>query len=600
MLTSDKIFEYLTNDSNIIWREDTRHEAMLLLCPFIRICSSSQYELLLDYFLKGPPNLGSENRDKAKDDSSIFELLNYIKIKCKKDLAENANNIFEALQVKGYQPDIDNPGIKAYLLSSEARPYIPEFPDLLSLDAMQVVTRVLEQEDTIRFDRRDICEQCGSLIVKDIEWGTSVLNAIRQRIDEFTGNQIGPLLWGIRTGLEDKEVNDDNNKYIGNLLDILHQIVQIRPSAEVWSSLPSVLEKIIDKFNIDDSAWLELAASLSTVYIDFDYDHGENTDEIRWLDRAINHPLGRITTIFLNYAQLAINQQAEDEIKYELPIESQNHFEEILGNYNVGSRYSLCILEQRFSWFEAVNKTWAHKYLEPFFHWGRNDEATLVSWSGYLWSNSFSKYLSDNYENMYLECVKRISDLGESEQSGLAKHISGIFWFGSAEIKLLKATISLSDASFISGVIDGWPSHLANSSDEVTEKFFVKIVEPIWAWMDMKGDLQVERGVLINDSLWHLLPYSKSRFPDVVPSALKTPLQRARDSHRMLDGMLKSNLAELYPLEFVRVMHQVLIADEHPEYNNDKWEEIWSLVSRQQSDEAVEFRDLLERRRLIQ
>jgi len=598
-LTSDEIFEYLTSTSNIIWRENTRHEAMLLACSFIEICSQKQYEKLINYFLQGPPDIGLDDQDLSDADASVFELLHYVHEKCEKQLTSTANKIHQSLQKKGYQANIENPGIRTYLLASKSELHVPEFPDLLSMNATQVVTRILEQEDNIRFERRAIYEQCGALMVVHRDWGVSVLEVIGQRIGEFEGNQIGPVFWGMHAGLEDQELNEANTKHIISLIESLRQIIHAHPSVELWSSLPSVLEKVVEKFHLECSVWNEIAALLTRIYINFDYSRSEGEDDIRWLDRAINHPLGRITTIFLNEVQRSVNTQVKENSKYSLPVECRNHFETVLLDYEDGSRYSLCIMAQRFRWFEAIDIDWAHKYLEPYFHWGLKIDEAVVTWSGFLWANSLSTYLSDNYESMYLPCVNRLNEFGGSAQKGLAKHISAIFWFGYADMKLLKATIDIADKNFICRIIREWPSHFSNASDEVLENFFIKIIEPVWEWMNIKGVLRTDRGVDINNSLWHLLPYSKNRFHEVALLALKIPFTTTRDDHRILDGMLKSGLADSFPLEFAQIMHQVLVVAENPQWKKDKWIEIWQLIAGKDFDEVSMFRDELERQQII-
>ena len=159
----------------------------------------------------------------------------------------------------------------------------------------------------------------------------------------------------------------------------------------------------------------------------------------------------------------------------------EQFFFDLLGHYNVGSRYGLCLLAPWLSWLEAV----APKIAEAMyrvFEWTSDEERPLVAWSGYLWSNTLARSLVSNFELTYLSAARHYSKFGQEECRGLANHVSAVFWLHPNKVELLFQFASSVNSDIRIQLVHNWKRHLDGASHESITLFLNEIVFPYWDW----------------------------------------------------------------------------------------------------------------------
>jgi hypothetical protein len=114
------------------------------------------------------------------------------------------------------------------------------------------------------------------------------------------------------------------------------------------------------------TSWTEIGIRLAALFEAFDYERTEEKEPIEWHQRAINHPYGDVTELFLNLAQQQVNVLLRSEKPLTLDLQAEQFFSTIVAKYNCGSRYGLCLLAQRLRWMEAVSSKFAPLLLSTF------------------------------------------------------------------------------------------------------------------------------------------------------------------------------------------------------------------------------------------
>jgi len=390
---------------------------------------------ITNYILNGPPRKQYRDEESYKQDAelSIFRLLSYIESN-DLPLTKVAREHLE--EIKRRNPDLRLPK-DADLAAAEVEVEWgrSEFTieEILKKQPKEVARLLKEYEGHWERSRRDLCEIVGKACRRNSNWCLQLLGEIKESVTELPDDSLNPIMWGLRS----KERGEEETwkiEHVKKLFVLLEKMIDERPEAKFLDGLASLVESWEKDLDLGLDLWGNLTRRLSVIFATFDYERAEEDGPIEWIQRAINHPFGTLTELYLECANKAISSQAKSGEKYDLDAEILRFFEYTTQNYAAGTRYALCLLARHLGWLEAVVPNWTEKNLVPLFYRDNNRELTIVLWSGYLWGRTLSRYLSERFRDSYLHAATYYRDFAKQEQEGFVVHVAGLAWFGNIQL----------------------------------------------------------------------------------------------------------------------------------------------------------------------
>ena len=575
----------LTNE-NILWRYETKHEASLLYKTLYEKAPELR-ESIVDHVLKGRPRRKDEKQleYELQVEYKIYDLLNYLK-KANLPLTEKGLKRLAAINKKHpdleYDPEeMDGSGVKVLQHQNE-----------FSIEEIYKKSPK-ELGDLLKGEQanRDLFETIGATCAQYPDWCIATLEYLKEIVTELPQAAMNFILWGLRV---DKDENGSvTEDHIKQLLKLLKIMTDKRPEGSFWSSLPTTLEIWVEKYNLNIDHWHDLTEKLMEIFKNFDFEREAKNEPIEWIQRAIDHPLGTLTNLYLKYTQKLIEEQSDEMQTYKIDTRIVNFFSLITENYEAGTRYGLCIIAKGLRWFEFVLPDWTKLKLIPKFYTGDNSERSIVIWSGYLWSRQLSLDLSTNFKETYLGISQHFNDFGKGEKEGLVIHVASLVWFSKIKLDDLKKFTIYIDSTGRIKLLNSWENYLQKANKDVAEKFWENIILPYWDWCNLQHYLVLPDGNNERFHFWKLSPYSHDVFPlaakkalDYTPGVIKNEYLFARD-------LAKSDLESRYSKEFVDILIAFIKAIENPNWHHKQWEELWNKVKDSKAERLPELKDEL-------
>lgn len=591
MLDSAHVLDVLFGTGNALWRRETQHEAMLLMTALYKADAGAR-EKISSALLAGPPSqLLKEEVEKEKD-GDIFEMLAFLESEHLPLLPEAQRKLAAIREQHPEWKPVKFPGLSLWVESPDLDKGVSS-DEINSAAPEDIPNQIIRSEEQMGKSRRDLCEAIGVRIGRDPQWGLQVVDVLQVNVQNLPADAINPILWGIRATLTDnssKITADD----VRTLLDKFFAMIEKMPKPSMWSSLPSLIHTLVEKFRIAVESWNELAVRLATIFEAFDYEREEETGPIEWRHRSINHPYGDTTELYLTLAQQHVNALSAAGKPLSLEPHAESFFSHMLAHYNIGSRYGLCLLAPWLSWIEAVSPKFADS-LYPDFEWVGEDERSLVVWSGYLWSNTISRRLVENFETTYLTAAKHHSDLASQERRALANHVSAVFWFHPDRPQLLCEFGGGVDSELRVMLLHGWKRHLANAEEANAVKFFQNVVFPYWDWCVRQDFFRRAEGDRERFGFWELVPLAFTAFQEASRRAIQSRPVKPQDVGLFVrDAVNDATLR--YPNELTELLIAFLDFDPSPHWHEADWSKIWPRLKNTGANRLVDLENSLARR----
>ena len=571
MIDNAHALDVLFGEGNALWRKETRHESMLLMRALCKADAAAREKISAAILAGPPPQLLA-----GKDDDGewhIFEMLAFLDseelplpLEAQRKLAEIRKRHPE-WKPKKY------PGISIWMEPGRVGKTVT-IDEIKSVAPGEIPNRIKTSEKTLE-SRRDVCETVGAAIGRDPEWGWRVMDALQDNVENLPLDAINPILWGIRATLTDNTIKIDKAGVL-TLLDKFRSMVEKRPIPLMWSSLPSLMQNLVAKFELSIESWNGLAIQLASLFEDFDYEGSEEEKPIEWRHRAINHPYGDTTELYLTLARQHVNALSTADKPLALEPHAESFFCHILAHYNVGSRHGLCLLAPWLSWMEAVSPKFAESFY-LVFGWMSDGERPLVAWSGYLWSNTVSRRLVQDFETTYIPAAKRHNEFASQERRGLAIHVSTVFWFHPDRVYLLYQFAIAVDSELRVGLLRGWKSHLENAQAESAKKFFDTIVFPYWDWCARQDFFSGDNGDKERFAFWELVPVSFESFPEACKRAIQSQPSKITDVGLFVQDSINDSTLR-YPNELTELLIALLEFDPNPHWQENDWRQGWQAL----------------------
>lgn len=130
----------------------------------------------------------------------------------------------------------------------------------------------------------------------------------------------------------------------------------------------------------------------------------------RWLDRAINHPGGKLTEFFLHALAGEWRQHQDDWVG--LPGVYRDLLARVLERDSFAKRLGAVVLASQFHFLYAADREWAVENVLPLFGWETNIQRAEEAWHGFLvWGRLNSEALVDDMLPFFEQTFLHLSDL---------------------------------------------------------------------------------------------------------------------------------------------------------------------------------------------
>ena len=591
MIDSGHMLDVLFGKANALWRRETQHEAMLLMTALYKADAEAR-EQISSAILAGPPQQFLKEEGDEEKDGHIFEMLAILESEHLPLLPEAERKLATLREQHPEWKPAKFPGLSLWVESPGSDKGIPAY-EINTLVPEDIPDQIIQFQEKIGKSRRDLCEGIGVRIGRDPQWGLRVMDVLQVNVQKLPADAINPILWGIRATVTDNssEITADE---IRTLIDKFLAMIEKMPTPSMWSSLPSLMQTLAGKFGLIVESWNELAVRLASIFEAFDYEREEEPRPIEWRHRAINHPYGDTTELYLTLAQQHVNTLSAAGKALGLEPHAESFFSHMLAHYNIGSRYGLCLLAPWLSWIEAVSPKFADS-LYPDFEWVREEERSLVAWSGYLWSNTLSRRLVENFGSTYLTTAKHHSDLASQERRAFANHVSAVFWFYPDRPELLCEFANRVDSELRVMLLHGWKRHLANAEEANAVKFFENVVFPYWDWCARQDFFSGADGDKERFGFWELAPLSFASFPEACRRAMqRRPSKIDHVGLLVQDAVNDSTLR--HPNELSELLIGLLDFDSSPHWYEADWRKIWHTLKSTGTKGLIDLENALARK----
>ena len=201
----------------------------------------------------------------------------------------------------------------------------------------------------------------------------------------------------------------DFSEAVQDLCELAHErewpTIAWKSALQVWQSkelcqkslldmlevLATAPDDVVQSLDLEIGSWLQYVAKtlenqqsdfFSLCYRVLSFTYEKQTGIKDCVNRAINHPVGRITQALLNWC---IHHHPSKD-KQGLPDEARSIFTELCDVHKYPSYYGRILLAARAVFLYRCDAGWTKKHLLPFFDWSESEEEAKAMWSGFLWS----------------------------------------------------------------------------------------------------------------------------------------------------------------------------------------------------------------------
>ena len=140
----------------------------------------------------------------------------------------------------------------------------------------------------------------------------------------------------------------------------------------------------------------------------------DDPEKDKWIERAINRPIGRLTTALLDLMFRRGLKAGEG-----FPADFQDRLEKLVEAQPVQLRLARVILASRLVYLFAVDPAWAAAVLIPYSDWRQSEDEAIAFWLGYCWNGRINADLWSAFVDFFFDAFTpaRIARLGSSSDT---------------------------------------------------------------------------------------------------------------------------------------------------------------------------------------
>jgi hypothetical protein len=558
LTANDKINWMLDKDFVITF--EMKHEIFQLLKNAYPDADPGVRKVLLDSITSKIDALPEEKeQDKAHKDYEKFNILYWLS-----QAAPGCKDVAEHLAaVKEKHPDFgprEHPDMDHWF--SEASWLGPHSPvsaeDLLKKPPKEWFEyfSTFKGEDIFRSpDRNGLLYSIAEAVKKDFEWGRELSDLLiaqnkpssdlwQSVIIGWNGTNLSEQDWEyILSALDDERLAKHFSNYISDLLQHGVENEEARIPLNLFYKADSVARKV----------WETLQ------------DEGEK--EARdWLQRAINHPGGKLAMFWLHSLSFT---RKETNLKEEgLPQPFRMRFETILSENNEAAALGRVVLASQLGFLFAANRDWAKENIVSLLDWDRDVQKAQQAWDGWLSWGRLSEPLLDELIPLYKKSFFHISSELKGERDRFIQWVVNIsiFWMEDPLANgwvpdFLQAVEEEDRISFTSHV----GNHLMRMKTDIMRKLWDRWLKRYWEGRNEGNPVPLSDNELKKMLEWvgELEPV----FPEAVELICKGRIPQFE--HCTLFWRLKkeeSNITTLFPDDLAKLLVHLTTNLQMPRY----------------------------------
>jgi hypothetical protein len=527
-------------------------------------------QAIIDYILAPPPT--SARTTPESTEYFKFEMLSCLS-ETGIDLPKEATEVVEELRTAHPQWKVREESDEELQLPEDNIGINPQ--EIRTKKPRDVAHELISRKTSGSFE--GYANAIGQVFLEEPHWTLDFLSNVVERIQELPESTFSSIQFGMLRN--DAAAASWSPEDVRNLLEAIQRLVEIRKSAELWRSVPWLLQKFQTQIaNISMEQWIPLIKALYTLY----KNQTEEGHSESWYFYAINHPVGHLLQLCVVVSSIEVKKQSQEGHAYHLPTELKDFYTEIASSKDPGAIYGFCILCNVLGWLEAVDPSWTSAALVPSFKWDPFLEKVLVAWSGYLYGGRLSTFLSQRFKETYLESAGNVSKFTKYEREQLAGHFAALIWFKHIDLAQLAEFAKTSSTELRLSFFYKIEKFLKESEPSRAEQFWKEILINLW-------DLLQSLKVVTQEELYQfyrLILYSGTEFPNVTKKLLQRPVPTGQRYDRLYWHLEKNHLqlqkeslAEKYPAEMCVFITRMIDANATPMWGGDQLRTLWKCLS---------------------
>lgn len=393
IIPTDRALEWLLQDDSWwLWSVATSREGIRLLISLAPRLDNAQLARLEQAVLAGAPremyrpDIEAERLDRIQERDIWVRLAKLAAAGA--ELSETTQHTLRALEKrhpKWQIADNDRDEFSTWMsMSGESRVSVTTPHDPAELEAW-----LSEEEGPDPWHEDDWADRCRN----DLDTAASALAALARR-----------GIWPTRRWSQALHVWSQD-ELAQNAWDRVASILEQAPVEHLQGlshDLGLWLQKVAKTFQGQETEFLGLCDRLLAL----DYEPTDDTDDV--VDRAINHPVGRVAEALLEYwysGSLEDEQGLRDEFRERFSI---------LCDVEVSFfRFGRVLLAAHVISLFRVDRAWARECLLPLFNWSRSEPEARSAWGGFLWSPQLYRPLVEEFMRDFLDTASHYEELGQ-------------------------------------------------------------------------------------------------------------------------------------------------------------------------------------------
>jgi len=266
-------------------------------------------------------------------------------------------------------------------------------------------------------DRNGLLQIIGEAVRQDFEWGKELANLLIDHNDPAID------LWeSVIRGWDSAELSD---KQWGHILSMLNNKKLVKHH---YRHISDLLERGIGKGDKGiPLKMLKKADSVAQkVWASLQGEGVVETDD--WLQKAINHPGGKLTEFWLHSLYRSRKEKGDKEEG--LPQRYRMHFTTIVSENNEAAIFGRVVLASQLEFLFGVDKDWVKKNMVPLLDWDRNVQQAQQAWDGWLNGGRPSEPLLSELIPLFKKSFSHISSEPQGKRNRFSEWVAiiSLFW----------------------------------------------------------------------------------------------------------------------------------------------------------------------------
>jgi hypothetical protein len=292
----------------------------------------------------------------------------------------------------------------------------------------------------------------------------------------------------------------------------------------------------------------DLFFALCRRYLAIDYQNevGDDRDSV---SRAINHPVGHITSALINVWFL---RQPNDNDG--LPDEIDPLLTELCGSEKAQYRHGRVILASRLISLFRIDRAWTEQYLLPFLSWQSSESEARATWMGFLWSPRIYWPLLTACKDDFLETAKHydVLDTWGAQYINLLVFaaLDPVSTFTTDEYRSAIDSLSQSGLEIAAGSL----VRALEGAGEQREQYWQNRVRPYWQEIWPKDKQKMSTSIAQN--LARLSIAAGEEFPGAL--ATFSDWLQPFDPQHILYLLDKSDLCSRFPQDVLTLLDRII------------------------------------------